>query len=74
MMGEGFGMGFGGGFMWLTWLVLAVGLALVLKYVAFAQENRQNKQMSALETLEERYPPGEIGREEFHQTKGDLLK
>lgn len=74
MMHEGFGMGFGGGFMWLIWLLLAIGLALILKHVAFAQETRKNKQMSALETLEERYARGEIGREEFHQTKTDFLK
>ena len=60
--------------MWLIWLLLVVGLALVLKHVAFAQENRHSKQMSALDTLEERYSRGEIGREECHQTKTDLLK
>ncbi len=34
MMGEGIGMGIGGGFMWLFWILLILGIVWAVKAVA----------------------------------------
>lgn len=72
MMGDGFGMGFGGGFMWLFWILLIVVIVWVVKAVAGSSNNSPDKQKSALDILEERYARGEIDQQEFQQKRKDL--
>ena len=72
-MGYGWGMGFGGLFMLLIWILVIVGVVLLVKWVvdqSSAGKGSGNK--SPLEILRERYARGEINREEFEQKRRDL--
>ncbi len=70
MMFEGHGWGFGGGFMWLFWILLIVVIAWAVK--GFTGGNLpgvgQNGK-TPLEILEERFARGEIDQEEFEQKR-----
>jgi putative membrane protein len=72
MMGDGFGMGFGGGFMWLFWILLIVLIVWAVKAAVGSSNNPSEKQKSALDILKERYARGEIDQEEFDQKRKDL--
>jgi len=63
--------GYGGGMMWIFWLLIIVAL---LWFVARAtrRSDTPRQAISALEILKERYAKGEIEREEFQQKQKDL--
>ena len=73
-MGNGFGMGFGGGFMWLILLLFVIVFFWLLKDVFSGQNSPGKKEKSALEILQERYARGEIDRDEFEQKRKDLTR
>ncbi len=63
---------FGGGFMWLFWIVI---LGLLVWFVVAATRQpggRGEGRKSAREILDERYARGEIDREEYEQKRADL--
>ena len=60
------GMGLG---MFVFWIVLGVGFALLVRY---ATGNGGSKHEHALDILEQRYARGEIGHDEFERKKHDL--
>lgn len=66
--------GYGGGMMWIFWILLIVLVLWVIKVNTGEGRNRdssvQNK--SALDILDERYAKGEIERDEFEQKRRDL--
>ena len=65
---------FGGGMMWVFWILFIIGIALFIGYSMGRENNKQRKRTrTALETIEERYANGEIDREEFDQKKKDLV-
>lgn len=72
MMSEGFGMGLGGGFMWLFWILIAAVLVWILNSFFAGRQPPSDRARTALEILEERYARGEIGKDEFKQKKADL--
>ncbi|MHB8536201.1 MAG: SHOCT domain-containing protein [Sulfuricaulis sp.] len=71
--GIGWGMGFGGFFMILFWVVIVAAVVMLVKWL-FGGSSRIDlpRGKSALEILQERYARGEIGKEEFEQKKRDL--
>jgi putative membrane protein len=71
-MGDGFGMGLGGGLMWLFWILLIIGVVWAAKVVMGRGNTPTNNGKSALEILKERYAKGEIDRKEFEQKRRDL--
>lgn len=73
-MGDAFFLGFGGGFMWLFWLPLVVGVIWALKGLFAVGSDRDNKRKSTLDILEERYTRDEIDREAFNKMKRDLQR
>ena len=66
MMGNGFGMGFGGGLMWLFWILLIIVIVWVVK-ASMGSGTRSETRKSAIDILKERYARGEIDQEEFEQ-------
>ena len=72
MMGDGFSMGFGGGFMWLFWILPIVVIVWAVKAVVGSGKNPADTGKSALDILKERYARGEIDQEEFEQKRKDL--
>ena len=66
--------GFMGGFMWIFWIAIIVGIFFLVKWIV--QQNRpggQQQRENPLEILKKRYARGEIDKEEFEQKKKDLL-
>jgi len=73
MGGAGWGMGFGGIFMILFWVVIIVAVVMLVKWLAGGSSRIDlPREKSALDILKERYARGEIGKEEFEQKKRDL--
>jgi putative membrane protein len=70
--GHMMGYGFGGGFMWIIFLVLA-GFAV---YFLLQYKKTNGSDSSTIETpldiLKKRYANGEIDKEEFDRRKSDL--
>lgn len=66
-------MQFGGGFMWLFWIV---GLLVVLFFLKmlFTSSNAssKSKDISPLDILKARYARGEISAEEYNKIKKEL--
>ena len=62
-----------GGFMWLFWVAVIVGLVFLIRWIVQQKPAGQKPEEDALEILKKRYAKGEIGREEFEQKKKDLL-
>ncbi len=72
VMGQG-GWWLGWIFMILMWVLVAGGVAAVLKYLFSSGGNsRGAARPSALEVLAERYARGEIDKAEFEQKRKDL--
>ncbi len=72
MMGNGFGMGIGGIFMWLFWIALILVVVWAIKARVVSDGRAEKEEKSALEILKERYARGEIDREEYEQKRRDL--
>ena len=69
MMGDGLGMGLGGGFMWLFWILLILVVVWAVKSAGGSSKNPTETPKSALDILEERYAKGEIDQQEFEQKR-----
>lgn len=67
------GMFFGGGYMWILWLILLVVVVYVLKDLVVGNSGRSSED-DALEILRQRYARGEIDEQEFEQRKQELQK
>ncbi len=64
----------GGGFMWIFWILIIVGLVFLIKWSVQQNkpvESRANE--SSLEILKKRYARGEIDRGEFEQKRKELF-
>jgi putative membrane protein len=64
--------GYGGGMMWIFWILLIGILVGFVVLAARGASNQSGQGKSAMEILKERYARGEIEREEFEQKKKDL--
>jgi putative membrane protein len=72
MQGNG-SMFFGGGFMWIFWLlVIGVIVAGVKTLMSRNTPRDDTQQDSPLSILEKRYARGEIDREEYQEKKREL--
>jgi putative membrane protein len=73
MYGGGWGMGHGGPFMILFWILIVIGVVLLVKWLAGQSPvDKGPRERTPLEFLRERYARGEIDREEFAQKRRDL--
>ena len=64
--------GYGGGMMWIFWILLLAALAVFAVVLTRRRENDSDQEKSAIEILQERYARGEISREEYLQILEDL--
>ena len=71
MMGNGIGMGFGGGFMWLFWILLIIVIVWIVKEIV-GSSNSSEPRKPAIDILKERYARGEIDQDELEQKRKDL--
>ncbi len=67
-------MGFMGGFMWIFWIAVIVGVIFLVRWVVQQSRPVEGKiEESSFELLKRRYARGEIDRKEFEQKKKDIL-
>ena len=72
MMGDG-NMFFGGGFMWIFWLIVIAVVAIAIKtLISSGLQADEMKQHTALDILKKRYASGEIDEEEFKRRRKEL--
>ena len=69
----GWDMGFGWLFMISFWVLIALGVAYIVRLIA-GGTRKEGKDVSAIDILRKRYAKGEITREEFEKMKDDLKK
>jgi putative membrane protein len=74
--GEGFGMGFGGGgiFMILFWIIIIFGVFYLVKSLSGRTNSQDQKRESAQEVLQKRFARGEMSKEEFEDAMEVLRK
>ena len=72
MMTDGFGMGFGGGLMWLFWIVAIILIVWGVKLAVRIGNQSEEGGISALDILKERYAKGEIDQAEYEQKRKTL--
>ncbi len=71
--GGGWGMGFGGPFMVVFWVLVIVGVVALIRWFADQSSGADRRgEKRPLEILRERYARGEIDREEYEQKRKDL--
>lgn len=71
-MYDGHMFGFGGGFMWIFWILLIVAIVWAVKATGGSRNNPPENRKSALDILKERYARGEIDQQEFEQKRKEL--
>lgn len=69
----GWGMGSGGVFMIIFWILVFLAVVYLIKSIAGGTK-KEEKEESALDILKKRYAKGEINKEEFERMKDDLTK
>lgn len=73
MMDGSGSMFFGGGFMWIFWVLVLVAIVVVAKATMPSNARRNGThEDSALSILDKRYARGEIGREEYQEKSASL--
>jgi len=73
--GMGSGLGFGGGFMILWWIVIIVAVVALIKWLSASGSSvTGNQEKTALEILNKRYAQGEIDDEEYQRRKRELTR
>lgn len=64
---------FGGGFMWILWIVIAAGIFLLIQNMMKGNsDNSSSGKETPLEILKKRYARGEIEEEEYERRRKEL--
>jgi len=70
---DGFFWHFGGGFMWIFWILLIIVLVWVIKAITDSSAGKNSESNDTpLEILKKRYARGEINEEEFERRRKEL--
>ena len=70
-MYDGFGMGFGGGFMWIFWLIVILLVFWTVR-AGTSRTDDQPRHQSPRELLDERFARGDIEEEEYRRRRSEL--
>lgn len=74
-MNGGGSMFFGGGFMWIFWILLIVLVAYAVKAgIGSGSRDYNQEDESPQEILKKRYARGEINEQEYERRKNELEK
>lgn len=63
---------FGGGFMWIFWILVVVGIFFLFQNVAKRNSGDSSDNQTPMEILKKRYAQGEIDEEEFERRRKEL--
>ncbi len=63
---------FGGGFMWIFWVLIIVGIFFVFQNMAKENSGGSADKETPIEILKKRYARGEIDEEEFERRRKEL--
>ena len=63
---------FGGGFMWILWIVVTVGVFFLIQNVIKGRSQNSYDNETPMEILKKRYARGEIDEEEFERHRKEL--
>lgn len=73
MMGDEGHLFYGGGFMWIFWILIIVGIFYIFQNMTKGHlDNTSLDKDSPLEILKKRYARGEIEEEEFERRRKEL--
>jgi putative membrane protein len=73
MFGEHGWFGFGGGFMWIFWILIIAAIFLLFRGFSGSNSNSAPSE-SPMEILRKRYASGEISDEEYEHRRKELEK
>ena len=64
----------GGGFMWIFWIAVIVGIIFLVRWIVQQSKlSESNAYGNPLDILKSKYARGEIDKEEYERKKKDLL-
>ncbi len=63
---------FGGGFMWIFWLLIIAGIFFLFQNMAKGSSGGSSDKETPMEILKKRYARGEIDEEEFERRRKEL--
>ena len=64
----------GGGFMWIFWIAVIVGIIFLVRWIVLQGKLTESRvDSNPLDILKRRYANGEIDKEEYERKKKDLL-
>jgi len=63
---------FGGGFMWILWIVVTAGVFFLIQNVIKGKTQNSYDNEEPMDILKKRYARGEIDEEEFEQRRKEL--
>jgi len=63
---------FGGGFMWIFWILIIAGIFFVFQNMAKGSSGGSPDKETPMDILKKRYARGEIDEEEFERRRNEL--
>lgn len=72
MMGEEGHLFYGGGIMWVFWILIIVGIFFLFQTIAKRNSGGSADKETPMEILKKRYARGEIEEEEYERRKKEL--
>lgn len=72
MMGDEGHLFYGGGFMWIFWVLIIAGIFFLFQTIAKRNSDGSADKETPMEILKKRYARGEIEEEEFERRRKEL--
>lgn len=63
---------FGGGYMWILWIVITVGVFFLIQNMAKGRGENSHDNETPMDILNKRYARGEIEEEEYNRRRKEL--